>query len=271
MKFLKNLFQFYIYSNVHVSLSVACFVLVTGHLFDYLLYNEALFLSCATFFAYHFIRYLNKEKYGKKHLLDTFSNQYKGVIFGMVVMATIVCVVEVFSFKIAQVLRLLPFGILTLMYAFSFLKLNGIRYSIRYIPGLKIVVIALVWAGVIVFFPLEFRTDTLLYFLEMMLFVIVLTLPFDIRDMVFDIQKIKTFPLMMGLPKVRVLGGFFLLISIAIHYQIFNTVGLWQYVVTSSCLMVLLLFSSEHQSRYFASFWVEGIPILYYLLISFFS
>lgn len=263
---LKKITEFYVYSNLHVSLAVACFTLISGFLFDKNVETEALFLGCSTFIAYHFIRYMNRTKYGKTHLLDAFSNTYKNIIGGLLVLTIGVNLYLLTFLEVNQTLRLLPFGVLTLLYGVSFIKLKEKRYSIRYIPGLKIFIIASVWAGVVVFFPLEFNSQTGLYFLESLLFVVVLTLPFDIRDVQFDKENVTTLPIVLGLPKTKWLGTLFLLLSVAIHYYTFGLKGFFAYLFIALILVALLWKSTTNQSKYYASFWVEGIPIFYVLL-----
>lgn len=271
MKFIKALFQFYVYSNLHVSIAVACLVMSVGFLFEVEVSHEALLLMCATFVSYHLIRFLNRYKYGKKHLLDVFSNQYKALIYIMISAAMVVGLYELLQLEIIQFLHLFPFVILTLLYAYSFIGKNEIRHSIRFIPGIKIFVIAFVWAGTVVFFPVTsfvpFDVNHVIYFLGLMFFVVVLTLPFDIRDLAFDEKSIRTLPMLLGVKGVKVLGVFLLIISLLIHWYVFGNDGFYQFLITSLVLVFLLFFAKEEQSKYYASFWVEGIPILYYLLL----
>lgn len=265
MKIIQKIIEFYVFSNLHVSLSVSCLVLVTGILFDETVVLEAVFMGLLTFVAYHLIRHVNRFKYGKEHLLESFSRQHKQTLSVLVVLATIFSFFLVPKFTFLQLLCLLPFGICTLLYAFGVFKVKGQKYSIRYLPGIKIFIIAAVWAGAVVLFPLQTTKTTLLYFLEVLLFVVALTLPFDIRDLRFDHQKIKTIPMVLGLRNTKIVGGVLLIISSGIHLAIFNAFPVFVFI----CLLVALclFFSTTKQSKYYASFWVESLPILYYLLL----
>lgn len=265
MKSLKIIFNFYVFSNLHVSVSVACLVLSTGVLFEIDVVKEALFLGCSTFVAYHLIRYLNRYKYGKTHLLDIFSNQYKNTLLFVSLLTSIGVFFLSFRLQLIQLLRITPFGLLTFFYAFSFVNIDGNKYSIRYIPGLKIFIIAIVWAGVVVFFVNDVTKQSILYFLEMLLFVIALTIPFDLRDLSFDKETVKTLPMVFGVQKVKFFGVLLMVISVVLHQYNFDGVGLLAYVLTACILSLSLFFTSSNQSKYYASFWIEGIPILYYL------
>lgn len=266
-KLFSKIFQFYIYSNLHVSLVVLCYVCVTGMLFDVEVLDKAVVLSCSTFVAYHLIRYLNRVKYGKTHLLDEFSNRNKIPISILVLLAFIIIVFITLKFSLQEILRLWPVTVLTLFYAVSVFKINGKTYSIRYFIGIKIFIIALAWAWGVVLFPLGYGFNVLIYFIEVVLFVIVLTLPFDIRDMLFDKKTVKTLPMIMGVGKVKVLGALLLLFSLILHFNFFTYRSFLAYVITCVLLLILLLKAKGNQTKYFASFWVESIPIIYFIML----
>lgn len=267
MNLFRKIFQFYIYSNLHVSIAVACLTLISGVLFTTDVTIEACFLACATFIAYHFIRYMNRLKYGKKHLLDSFSNQYKNEIVTMLVLTLFAIIVLTFYIQKAQIFRLIPFGGLTLMYGVSFLTIKQKKYSLRYVPGLKIFIIAATWAGVVVFFIKDYSWQSFNYFLQLICLVIVLTLPFDIRDVMFDKGSVKTIPMVLGIKNSKYLGTFLLLCFLGIHYYNFKTLHFVEMLLTAIVLLFLLWKSKLKQSTYYASFWVEGIPIFCYLLM----
>jgi 4-hydroxybenzoate polyprenyltransferase len=73
------------------------------------------------------------------------------------------------------------------------------------IPGLKIFLIALVWAAVTVVLPalhasIELLSrEVILVFFERMLFIFAITLPFDVRDLERDLKSgIRTLPMSLG-------------------------------------------------------------------------
>ncbi|MBL4663092.1 MAG: hypothetical protein JKY22_05960, partial [Flavobacteriaceae bacterium] len=80
------------------------------------------------------------------------------------------------------------FGGLTFLYAVPFLS----GKNLRTFSGTKIFVVALVWAGVTVFVPwsdslVELNSDIWLSFIQRILIIIVCTLPFEIRDLRYDV------------------------------------------------------------------------------------
>jgi 4-hydroxybenzoate polyprenyltransferase len=103
---------------------------------------------------------------------------------------------------------------------------KGLR--LRDLNWIKIFLIAIVWAYVTVILPiLEVRAvqwADLLILLERMVFIFMITLPFDIRDLkVDDFNNVKTIPAVYGIPKTMQLVLFSFLFSmllVIINYAI---------------------------------------------------
>ena len=100
----------------------------------------------------------------------------------------------------------IPFILLTILYAIPFL--SGFDKNLREVSNLKIVVVAFVWAGFTVFIPLidagkEISLDIVFLMLQRFLIVIVLILPFDIRDVNYDAFLYKQFQRKLELRKQR--------------------------------------------------------------------
>jgi len=271
MKFFNRALEFYVFANLHVAFSVLFFVLCTGLLFEIVVFYESLFLSVSTFLAYHFIRYNNRFRYQKTHRLAKFSSTYKRLIFILVIVALILDLLLLFKFTKTQYFCVL--GIIggTLIYALPFFKIKGKPSSIRYFSGLKIFVIAMVWSVSIVIFPLGFHYRSFIYLIEIFLFVIVLTLPFDIRDLDFDEASVKTLPKLLGEFYVKLLGLVILIITILIHAFLFSKKSVFAFGTVCLVLLLLLIFSKEKQSKYYASFWVESVPIIYFVVLKLFA
>ena len=168
------------------------------------------------------------------------------------------------------------FAVLTVLYAFPFFpKQNS---TLRGVSGLKIYVIALVWAGVTVFIPLinneyNINTDAVLLGIQRFLYVLVLMLPFEIRDLKFDNLKLSTIPQKLGVKKSKVLGVLFLLVGFLLEFlkdeATVNTIIVLLIVSVITALFVF--FSRVEQNKYYSSFWVEGLPILWLVLLLIFN
>jgi len=165
-------------------------------------------------------------------------------------------------------------SLLTLFYIFPF---NSVNKNLRKRPGLKIFIVAIVWSLLIVVLPIINFTDKLdasllIYFIQVLIFVVVIILPFEIRDLNSDSKKLHTIPQIIGVNNTKILGFsliFIFMILDWIQYLILHLVSFNTILINGIiCLLTLILLikSKEKQSIYFSSFWVESLPILWLLL-----
>jgi 4-hydroxybenzoate polyprenyltransferase len=93
----------------------------------------------------------------------------------------------------------------------------------------------------------------------------VLTLPFDIRDARFDTYQLATIPQVIGIKRSRVFGVF--LLSLVVLFEFLKTpllIGQAFILVLISLLTAFFVMRSVvKQTQYYASFWVESIPIIW--------
>jgi hypothetical protein len=260
-----------VYSNLHVSMAVYCLVRMTGYFLQFENAREALFLGLSTFVSYNFIRYLNfLENKLTAHLHSWFVKHLK-LLFWLALFDVLVLLFLSRSFHGLSFLVLLPFLVLTVMYGLPFLKYRGKNISLREFPSLKIVSIASSWAGLSVLFPLVSQRIPLsflhgLFFLQQFLFVLVLTLPFDIRDLEVDAKQLKTIPQLLGIQKTMYLGVGLLLLFVGISYFTMSLFLFWHACFGAFLVGFFLVLANKEQAHYFASFWGEGIPIVWYFV-----
>ena len=165
-------------------------------------------------------------------------------------------------------------SLLTLFYCFPF---NSVNKNLRKTPGLKIFIVATVWSLLIVVFPIinfseKLDISFLIFFVQVLIFVIATIFPFEIRDLNSDCKQLCTIPQIIGVKNTKVLGFCLLLIFMIldyIQYLILNFISFKSILINAGiCLttFTLILKSKENQSIYFSSFWVESLPILWLLL-----
>jgi hypothetical protein len=164
---------------------------------------------------------------------------------------------------------------LTFFYAIPFLK----NKNLRNFTGLKITIVAVVWAGVTVlvplvnegvsFVPITIGIDVWISFIQRFFFVFVLTLPFEIRDLQFDELALGTLPQRVGVKKTKAIG--IIMLSSLLMLEYLKPVKNFEFeismIVSVVVLGLFLLFSKRSQSKYYASFWVESIPIVGLLIL----
>jgi hypothetical protein len=218
------------------------------------------------------IRYLKyKNDLLKEYILHWFNKNCK-VLGAINVVMAFPLIFYVVGLNYQAYVYFFPFMCFTILYMIPVLRFKKKSYSLRKIPGLKVFVISISWAGLSTVFALTASDQNInylhvLYFLQQFLFVVVLTLPFDIRDLFFDSKELKTLPILMGQNKTKLLGYLLLLIMNGLSYNIFQSSEFFITLVIS-LLVAFGLFNSNHvQSNYYASFWIEGIPIFWWILI----
>ena len=170
MQRIKKLFDFYIFSNIHVAIGVYCFSCITLNSFELHDKLPAVFSFFATILSYNFIRLLLVPK--ERNWMAVWFVNHKKSLTILSIFCAVFCAVYSFKLRFESVLILIPFTLVTFFYGMS-LPLKSI--SLRRIPGIKILLIAFCFSGVTVLFPLvenyvEVSSGTWWYFLQRFFF-----------------------------------------------------------------------------------------------------
>ncbi|MEX0724455.1 MAG: hypothetical protein WD357_09900 [Gracilimonas sp.] len=266
MQIVRSIFNFYLQSSIHVALAVTSMAVIT--VFEIGFVPEPivlLFIFFGTIVGYNFVKYAGVSNV---HHLKITQNINLIRIFTLVCLLGLIYFSLMLTFDVLKMVFL--FGGLTLLYALPVFKSRNLRS----LSGVKIFIIAIVWMGITVLVPLEYhnlRFNLKIFYqcLEIFLFVIALTLPFEIRDLKYDESSLGTIPQKLGVLKTKWLGSV-LLIAAALVSSLSSYISdshlpiSWViYLVT----LILIWGVKEEQSNYYTSFWVEGIPILWLILI----
>ncbi|MDH7444836.1 hypothetical protein [Aquimarina sp. 2201CG14-23] len=267
MKTLKSVFNFYIYSSIHVALAIVALVKLTFLKFEILGDNTYLYFSfVSAIVAYNFVKYANVSKLYHKKLTKS--------ITGVKILTGICVVISVYfgyQMSIDILLYITPFILLTLLYA---VPVFPNKKNLRSIAGIKIFIIGLVWTGITVLIPVIYSEGTLdfdkiIEIIQRFLFIVVIMLPFEIRDLQYDGRELETIPQQIGITRTKVFGSILLtvfLILTAIKDELSSAEILSSVLVT--IITLLFLWGTEKkQSEYFCSFWVESIPIMWLIIL----
>jgi hypothetical protein len=264
LKRTKQLFDLYIHSGIHVALAVASFAGITFIHFDSAIELPLLlFAALCTIFGYNLTRIRN--------LYDLKRNIRNHFQTAVILLSGGGALWLAFDMPIEVVILAVSGGVFTLLY-------NGLftsdRFLLREVTGIKIFLIALVWSGVTVLMPVLFIAkatiaEVLILFFQRFLFVMALTIPFDIRDVRTDDYQLATLPQVLGIKRARILG--LLLITLVLFSELLfwpHTGNQTVVILLISVITVIAILNTRvRQHRYFAAFWVEGIPILWFLLL----
>jgi hypothetical protein len=156
-------------------------------------------------------------------------------------------------------------GLITALYSVP-LKPGGV--NLRSYGFLKVILVALVWTILSVWAPLWGGPqvpswDIGVESFQRMLWVFLLMLPFEIRDMRSDPPEMKSIPQRLGIPLTRSIGwGVAMVFALVTWFKDAPGAGEFAAKVAIAVLLGLsIAFAPEKQNRYYAAFWVEGIPI----------
>lgn len=278
MQFLTRIFDFYLRASVHVALAVFSLLYVGFQSLNISLdVPLTITVFCGTIMSYNFIKYGESATYYFRVTKKAFVPiQILSVLAGFFGAYGLF---ELSNFSYG-VLILMIF--LTGLYALPMLPS---KKNLRSIGGLKMSVVALVWAMASVLLPLStlgkelfsvavvaefFWVGVMGLFLAHFILVWVLMIPFEIRDFKTDPEEVKNIVQKYGLRKTiyfGVLGSFLFILLQLFNAAVFkwSTLEIALQFLLGILLIVSLFMSFTPRSKYFANFWVESIPIGYAL------
>ena len=265
MNFINRLFKFYLNSSLHIAFSVLSLSFITAQTFAIKCdKNLFLFLFCSSVLAYNFIKYFGISKFYYRSLTTRLKEIQLLILFCFFVL-----IITFLELNNTTKLLVLCLGAVTFFYEIPFERVA----SLRRVKGLKIYIIALVWAMTTVLLPLleavvEFEVSIFLTFIQRFIFILVLMLPFEIRDLNNDDLRLSTIPQKIGITTSKRLGflGLFLifLLSFLLHN---NSIDILTSTIVMMVTGLFLLFSHPKKPFYFTAFWVESVPVFWALLV----
>lgn len=273
MELLKRILNFYINSSIHVALAVYALTWITLIQFD-LDYDQNVlyFVFFASITAYNFVKYFGISKFHHRSLAGRLK-----VIQVFSFIAFIAMSYYAFQLEIKTLLLLCVLGLITFLYAVPLIPMRYFRDSqknLREIGGLKIYVIALVWTFTTVFLPLidndvTIGADEIITSVQRFLLVIVLMLPFEIRDLNYDSLKLATIPQKIGIKKTKTIGVLLLMVFFMLDYlrNELSGVSILLTLLIVFITLLFVIFSKKNQSKYYSAFWVESLPIIWLLIL----
>lgn len=256
-------------------MALAVFALTWTTLLEYNLpYDDKAlyFVFFATITGYNFVKYFGLAKFHHRRLaiwLKTIQ------IFSA--LAFVAMCFYFFQLSENVMFLIVVLALVTFLYAIPFIPKHFLfdeQQNLRQIGGAKVYIIALVWSLATVLIPLlnfEYALDAsvLTILFQRFCLVIVLMLPFEIRDLQYDNLKLATIPQKIGIKKTKIIGSLLLLVFVMLE---FFKDGTDKNSTLATLLMVLIAlflleYSKQDQSKYYSAFWVEAIPIIWLLLL----
>lgn len=274
MLVLKRFIEFIVFSNIWIAFLAAGLTLNTYLINKDLSLNiNVCILVFFTTFSIYNLQRLIKHFFKKNNFSERHTWIYNNIKFiaVLVILSSIGSVYLFFSlFTISDFIILLPFILISAFYAIS---IFSNKRALRDLPFIKIFLIAITWAVITVILPF-LQTDFILssslvaQFFFTFLFIIAITIPFDIRDIHLDDKKTRTLPQVLGTKDATSLAVFILGACLLLNYIYFFNIT---YPIILFVCFILVRLSNKKMPELFYSGILDGIMILFplfnYLLL----
>ena len=249
---LKQIFDLYIKSSLHVAFAIFSFVKVVELSLNI---SSNLFLEGAIFSG-SVLGYtvLKNYEFWKSTKFSVHKNKS---VLGITTVAFLTFVFCFFQLKFSFQIAFLQIFFLVLFYPFLrkywFFKISVVSfcvtYVVSYIPTLET--------------KMVFFYDAILQ-AKLFFLICALLIPFEIYDSQHDAITLQTIPQKFGVKKAKYLGYVFLavfcILSFLFQFEISD-------LLIANIIGLFIQFSSTKNTKYYTTFWVESIPILWWLIL----
>lgn len=240
---------------------------MTQHMFNISLDQSiANFVFFGTIVGYNFVKYDALAR-AKKLLMRTELKIIALFSFFALIL------VGFYFFQLQRITQIVAVAFLsiTLLYTLPFFP-N--RRNARNWAGVKIYIVALCWVGVTLGLPvlnaaISITSDFYLKCIQRFILIFVLVLIFEIIDLANDDPHLKTVPQQIGVKRTKILGILLLIPFYFLEFlkSNFDEKQLIVNLILVALISLFLLFANEKRSKYYTSFWVESVPIIWWLLL----
>ena len=255
MKIFQKVFNFYIDSSIHVAFAVYCLVKITvfsnqSHSIEY--FPISVFFG--TVLGYNFLKYYAIFRKG----FFRFKKYY--AILGVSILAGIGFLFSFYLLKPSIQKLILVSGFLVLIYPF-----------LRRYGWLKLFLVSVTVTFITVYIPLqtlkELPLELYINLIQRFFIVISLLVPFEIMDSKIDDRSLNTLPQQFGINSTKLFGILLVIPFIILEFLKPNPSYL---VLPIGIITVTFInFTELHRNKYYTSFWVESVPILWWILLLF--
>lgn len=271
-KFIRDIVNLLIYGGGFIGLCASCITALsfelTGQAEQNLPYIFLIGAATAALYALHRVVGLNKTVHLKTSERFSIIRKYQFHIRVYTVIWAMISLSLLASFNLSFLLLLLPGGIIAFTYVIPFLS-GGRR--LRDLGWAKIVMIGFSWTWLTAVIPLGYFTEAsiqmiVIHGLERMLFIMLLTIPFEIRDLHLDRSVgLITIPEKLGRKRTSRIA---IILCIAViflsglaAFQYFNLAYVIAMSLTSLLVIPLIHFSYAIEDDYFFGGLMDGLMI----------
>ena len=253
MRFFRRLIDFYINASLHIGLAVLALTSISESALT-IPNQENLLLTIffGTIFGYNALKYFDLFSSDISWLSKHHDISIVGVIafFGAFF----------FYFSLPMKTQLCFLAIGFVIAAYPFLRKFGL---------IKMFLVSFCITTITVYIPTvndqQFTADCFFTFIQRFFIVISLLIPFEISDSKTDHPSLQTLPQQFGIRPTKIFG--MLLVIPFLLLEFFKTNPSYSVLIVSIITVLFIHFSSIHKSKYYTSFWVESVPIFWWLLL----
>lgn len=247
----------------------------------------------STFFIYQFSRYVYFRKgiyADTDELVEQSFKRFPTLNLTSIILSGLVSVVCLFFLQKNTVIALACTGILSILYPFPVGKIIGSNIRLRDTPFLKLFLIAIVWSTTSVLLPAFeaglspfVRRDIFLLWAVQFIYLLFITLPFDIHD--FQVDKnasLKTLPVVFGVRVSKwicfalglIYGIGILYVFMIENFRTISAIYLSEAIlILIWILIVVLQYFTMCYSDKIQKWWIklvyDGSMIIYFLILIF--
>ncbi len=274
--FIKKISEFILFSSIFIAACAVALSIETNLLFHLPLNNLSFycFVFGATIVQYN-LHYLVKTTAVKNSQRLRWSLKNKNLHAILFAIGCVLILVSLFSFKLRHFYILSILGAIAFLYSFPALPF-GKRRRIKDYGFLKIITLALLWTLVTVWFPVNDipvnKTLYLFIFVKRFVFMFVLCLLFDVRDIDVDRKEnIKTLPVALGKKKSYEIAWLVLLLFLVlsgVQYFLFPEAGIFIAMILSAvATFITVELSKKTNSDFFYLAGIDGMMLLQAALV----
>ena len=259
------LIHFLVYSNLWVAISAGSITIGVFIINNLSISPSVILLNiCLTFLSYNYIYWIGNRSNSEKMDSDRkrWMDNNKWIPPALFFVAIIYIATKIYLLSLTQWFILLILSVLSIFYIIPSRSDRGIRW----LPGLKMQIIALSWSLLIVPFSFDKLLTTHTLFIQgaiVFFFVMALAIPFDLRDIQNDSKSLRTLPQVFGVKS-----------SVRLSEMLLFMIGIIIFVYTPSLTeksihlfftltSITLIHYSIHQKPMYYIFWIEGIPFFW--------
>lgn len=263
---MKSIIYFFINSNIWVASCILGLTFSSEILLKETNFKISFFVFFSSILAYNFQRVVSLKR-GHAHCYKDWLKKNKKAIYFLMFFSAALSSYLFVDFKLSTQIAILFAGALSLFYPFG----------LRGIPFAKIFIISFVWIlSAMMLLVLEnniaISQNVIWQLTSLFLFVFAITIPFDIRDIDYDMKNIVTIPLFFGVRRAKIIAIFSLFICGGISFfqhlnMSLNLPNLLALILLYILSAILILKSDEKNRKVYFSFWVESLSLFSYFLL----